>query len=132
MVKYYHMFDFYEKRKIRGLLYSKLTLGILLVLILLLGRSVYERYQVAQQMEVKRLETTAELNELEQRAAVLEGKVEYLEKDRGKEEELRGRFDAAKEGEQVVIIVDEEENTNQLPLDPEENRSWFDVFLFWR
>lgn len=126
------MFDFYEKRKIRGLLYSKLTLGILLVLILLLGRSVYERYQVAQQMEVKRLETTAELNELEQRAAVLEGKVEYLEKDRGKEEELRGRFDAAKEGEQVVIIVDEEENTNQLPLDPEENRSWFDVFLFWR
>lgn len=132
MVKYYHMFDFYEKRKIRGLLYSKLTLGILLVLILLLGRSVYERYQVAQQMEEKRLETTAELNELEQRAAVLEGKVEYLEKDRGKEEELRGRFDAAKEGEQVVIIVDEEENTNQLPLDPEENRSWFDVFLFWR
>lgn len=126
------MFDFYEKRKIRGLLYSKLTLGILLVLILLLGRSVYERYQVAQQMEEKRLETTAELNELEQRAAVLEGKVEYLEKDRGKEEELRGRFDAAKEGEQVVIIVDEEENTNQLPLDPEENRSWFDVFLFWR
>ncbi|NCN52534.1 hypothetical protein GW943_01865 [Candidatus Parcubacteria bacterium] len=131
------MFDFYEKRKIRGLLYSKVTIAILVILIFLLGKSVFERFTVAQEIDQKREEKTAELASLSERAATLEGKVEYLKKDRGKEEELRNRFDAAKEGEQVVIIVDNAEKKN---VDASQSNNsdtltaphWYNVFLFWR
>ncbi len=47
---------------------------------------------------------------------VLEAKVQYLENDRGIEEELRNRFDVAKEGEQVVILLDRKDKKKEEDL----------------
>lgn len=126
------MFDFYEKRKIKSLLYSKATLIVLAILIVLLARSVYERYQVAEGIEDKREAKVTELAELNERAKSLEEKVSYLENERGMEEEFRGRFDVAKEGEQVVIIVDKDSEKIGSTSGATEDGSWFDIFLFWR
>lgn len=108
------MFDFHEKRKIKSIIYSKVSIGILLILSIPLSISVFERFSVEREMAGKREAKEAELESLKERAAVLKSKVEHLENDRGIEEELRSRFDVAKEGEQVVIILDDETDVKDL------------------
>lgn len=130
------MFDFHEKRKIRSILYSKVTVLFLVLLTGLLSFSVYNRFTVAEDMKVKLEAKRAELEELQTRATLLESKVEYLENERGLEEELRSRFDVVKEGEQVIILVDTEEKSQKSESDASvsnettENKakSFFDLF----
>jgi hypothetical protein len=80
----------------------------------------------------------ASLEELKGRASVLESKVEYLENERGIEEELRNRFDVAKEGEQVIILLDADRGEKKVPPpatrvpqnDKEMKKSFSDFFNF--
>ena len=54
--------------------------------------------------------------------------MEYLSGERGIEEEIRKHFDVAKEGEQVVIIVDKEEEELTPTELIEEVKPWYQ---FW-
>ena len=134
------MLDFEERRKIRNLLFSKLTLLLLLILIFFTARAAYERFTVERQVQRKSQDKQEELEALKERATVLESRVERLKDERGVEEELRNRFDVAKEGEQVVIILDNGEETetdlDELSIPPgtdteEEESSFFDMFKWW-
>ena len=128
------MLDFHEKRKIRGLVYSRVSIGVILILAILLSFSVYERFVVEREMKEKMLEKESELEHLKGRAALLEEKVDHLQNERGIEEELRSRFDVAKDGEQVVIIVDDEEEDlfeNFATKTQEEQKSVWQMLKFW-
>ncbi len=133
------MFDFHEKRKIRSIVYSKPVVAVLVIITVVLSFSVYHRYTVAEEMKHKLNVREDELHELEQRATVLESKVQYLRDERGIEEELRNRFDVVKEGEQVIILVDEpqggEGKREILPLEGKaphaEDDSFLETFKFW-
>ncbi len=130
------MFDFHEKRKIRAVLYSKPVFGILLIATIALSTSVYDRYVVARDMEAKLIEKQKELERIEERSKVLEEKVTYLKNDRGVEEEIRNRFDVAREGEKVVIILDgEDEQATSAEMATEvevPDEGFFTKMLFWR
>jgi cell division protein FtsB len=129
------MFDFHEKRKIRRIVYSKPMIGAIFLCTLMLSFSVYDRYVVSKEMKMKLDERYAELEELEMRAQALESKVQYLTDERGVEEELRNRFDVAKEGEQVVILVDSKRGANATatvaapPVEEPKKRFWH-IFKF--
>lgn len=133
------MFDFHEKRKIRSFMYSKVTIFVLFGVAILLSLSVYDRYEVAREMEGKLEAKQAELDALRERAAALESKVKYLDDDRGLEEELRNRFDVVREGEQTVILIDSREGNGkekskevgmqQQATEPEE--SFLEKLKFW-
>jgi cell division protein FtsB len=136
------MFDFHEKRKIRSVLYSRITIFMMFAVAMFLSISVYNRYKVAAEMGEKLESKQAELEALQARAGTLREKVEYLEDERGIEEELRNRFDVVKEGEQTVILIDsretEEREKKAVPgvmLPPPtadvDGRSFFDFFRFW-
>jgi cell division protein FtsB len=101
------MFDFYEKRRLKGLLFSKITAGIVFALALFLCVSAYDRYVAEKETRDKRLERAAELAKVKQKTAALEARVEYMESERGIEEAIRQQFDMAMPGEEVVVIVDE-------------------------
>lgn len=100
------MFDFHEKRRIQRILFSKPVIILLVSAGVFLSFSVYDRYVVSVEMQKKLDERRAELEKLEMRAEALNAKVEYLEDERGVEEELRSRFDVAKEGEEVIILLE--------------------------
>ena len=51
-------------------------------------------------------ETRKEISALEKRNAELTADIASLESDSGKESEIRKRFDVAKPGEKILIIVD--------------------------
>lgn len=134
------MFDFHEKRKIRRIIFSKTVIGVLFALTILLSFSVFERYIIAREMQKKLDDKYAELNALTLRAQTLEKKVTYLSDERGVEEELRSRFDVAKEGEQVVILIDPKQSRKATTsANYEDNQtdtytvkqSFFSRFKFW-
>lgn len=135
------MFDFHEKRKIRTILYSRPVVFVIMIVTILLSFSVYNRYSVAKDMEQKLEAKKQELRELEERARHIESKVEYLADERGVEEELRNRFDAIREGEQVVILLDDKGDgkkeieeigpTDAVDTDESFMRSVIGVFKFW-
>lgn len=128
------MFDFHQKRKIRTLVNSPYTQGIILALALAVGWSAYVRYDIAMEMAERREEAEQQAAVLEARKDALEEKVEYLSGERGIEAEMRRQFDVALEGEQVVVIVEEESSGPEvMPLststDSVEETKWYQ---FWR
>ncbi|HEX4799491.1 MAG TPA: septum formation initiator family protein [Candidatus Paceibacterota bacterium] len=112
------MFDFHEKRKLRRILFGKPFIFFLFFVSILLTVSVYHRFVASRDMRERLDVRKAELVELEMRAEALQAKVNHLSDERGVEEELRSRFDVAKEGEQVVILIDERDNRTQATNSP--------------
>lgn len=125
------MFDFHQKRKLKAAFESRVTWTILLVLSGLMIVSAYDRYQIARDMAERRLGVEAEKERLVERKAELEADVLYLSNERGIEAEMRRQFDVAREGEQVVIIVDDETvatTSTALPTSTPSERPWY---RFW-
>lgn len=124
------MLDFYQRRKIKGVLLTPVTRVVLLILVSLLAYSAYTRYEIATQMEERRNAAEAEVMELEKQKRLLEEKVEYLSTERGIEAELRRQFDVTLPGEEVVVIMDDEVSDIQ-PLgttSSEKKKAWY---KFW-
>lgn len=79
----------------------------LLFLCVITAHSAYGRYAIARDMAERRLVAEREVAELEARRADLQEQVQYITSERGIEAEMRRQFDIAREGERVVIILDE-------------------------
>jgi cell division protein FtsB len=102
------MFDFHQKRKLRSILNSPITQGVLLFLVFMAGWSAYVRFDIAMEMRERRIQEELQATALEARKETLEKQVEYLSSERGIEAEMRRQFDVALPGEKVVVIVNEE------------------------
>ena len=113
------MASFGKKRRITDYLYSRPVLVILGILVVFLSVAVYARFTVEREMAQRKHETEQKKAQLMERKNQLEQRVEYLSGERGIEEEIRKHFDVAKEGEQVIIIVGEEEKVEPVvPIEP--------------
>jgi len=127
------MLNFYQKRSWRTILYSPIALTFLVMISLYLAFVTYNRYVIEREMSSRQLDAENELKTLEQRRDTLQKKVDYLSNDRGIEAEMRRNFDVAREGEKVVIILDDEIATNNIePLSsitPTTTRPWY---KFWQ
>ena len=122
--------DFHEKRKIKRLLYSKPTLIILALLVIWLSFNVFGMYKKERDTRLRRIEQREVLDELEGREESLREEIERLSTERGIEEEVRSKFEVGKEGEEVVIIVDnpDDEDVNKKEIEKtflQKIFSWF-------
>ena len=129
------MFDFHQKRRLRSVLNAPLFQAGLGIIVLLVVLSAYKRFDIAMEMQERREQAGAATAELERRKEDLEAEVQYLSNERGMEAEIRRQFDVALPGEQVVVIVeDEDEGPEVLPLasttdEVEVKKRWYQ---FWR
>lgn len=123
------MFNFHQKRKIRRFLYSPLTLVPLAIVVFFLWSSVWNVYTKERETRVKREMKTAELHLLKTSTASLEAEIERLSNERGKEEEIRSKFEVARENEHVVVIVDPKSDEDIPEL--KEKVSLWRKFLDW-
>jgi len=101
--------DHRDKVKIRRLIYSRITLLILaLVFVAILKGSinVYKKQKLSRDTLRK---ADSELLELRERQEFLNEEIDSLNTKDGVEATLRERFGVAKEGEGVIILLDEEE-----------------------
>ncbi|MBI1975850.1 MAG: hypothetical protein HYS59_02545 [Candidatus Vogelbacteria bacterium] len=90
----------------RRLLY-RLALVFLIGVAVLLIRSVWNIYEKQAVANNSRLAAVRRLRELEDRKVELENALLRLSTERGVEGELRSKFPVAKNGEDVVVILDE-------------------------
>lgn len=104
------MFDFHEKRRFRNVFYAKTTLLFLCVVILVLVYAAFGAYQKETETHKRWKERATVLDELRGREAALQAELERLDTDKGIESEIRNKFDVAKDGEQVIVIVDDGED----------------------
>ncbi len=116
-----------SNRKVRIIVEKAGTL-LLLVLLVILGRSVwnsYSDYRIAKQ-EYKQAE--GDLNIISERRDGLESDIKRLSTDRGLEEEIRTKFQVAKEDEEVVVIVDKDVANTQKSVEPS---LWLRIMSFF-
>ena len=120
---------FGQKNSFKTYIYSRPVVGILSVIAVLLFLSVYERFGVERDMSNRRITSETELGRLQERKVQLEDRVQYLEGERGIEEEIRKNFDVAQEGEQVIILVGEESSADVVSEEVVVSYPWYQ---FWR
>lgn len=107
------MLDFQQKRKLRAFIYNKITLSIFFVVVLILLFSTFNVWR--KKVESQKLTEASELkvSELEARKVFIDDQIVKLNTEEGVEEEIRSKFSVAKEGEKVVVVVNDntEDNT---------------------
>ncbi len=105
--------DYQQKRKLRKLIYSRAALFLLLILICILAKANFEIYKKHENSFNNLKETKKELNNLKERQSMLSFEISKLETEEGIEEEIRSKFDVAKPGETVVVIVEDASSTEK-------------------
>lgn len=126
------MREFNQKRRIRKFFFSKTVLFVLIIVCVLVGKAVfnmYEKNSIAEQALSVKMQ---EIEELKAKESNLNSKMSSLDTNRGIEEEVRGKFSVAKEGEQVFIVTDNPSSTVS-SQNKDNPRGFFDSFfdLFW-
>ena len=97
---------FQEKKKFHQIVYSRPTLVLLAVLLVVALNSTWKMYEKASLAREQKNRLENELESLKARELDLQAKIANLKTERGLEEEIRGRFSVAKNGESVVVVVD--------------------------
>jgi cell division protein FtsB len=125
----------YLKRKqtIRGRLYGKTVKIILVIILLVLIRPTWNIYKKSRESEANLKRAEQELNSLEQRKNELSKNLESIKSEEGRDEEIRGKLGVAKEGETVVVIVEDKKEPEPVvvPVKPSAlSQAWSRV-LSW-
>ncbi|MDO8604448.1 MAG: septum formation initiator family protein [bacterium] len=107
------MIPFQERKKIRKILYSKISLALLFIVLFFVARGAWRIHQKAQIARSERDIAARSLLELQSRTAELKLSLEHLKSEQGVEEEVRQKYTVARPGEEVVIVVDETDKKSE-------------------
>lgn len=108
--------DFQQKRRINSIIYSKVSILILLIIFLY---SIYATFLVYKKKSDSRKELgkiEKEYNDLRLKDSSVSNQIESLKTDIGMEKEIRQKFGVAREDETLVMIVDDKK-ANQVQSD---------------
>lgn len=94
-----------QKRKIKQIVYSWWTVSILLFLAFLFTTNAWDGYKKYSESHRNVAGLAERLESIKNREGELQAKISYLNSERGLEEEIRDKFNVAKEGEEVIVIV---------------------------
>ena len=111
------MVDFQQKKKIRKIIYSRITIVVLFVVIIFLAKAVYDIF-VKERMSSESVSMIEkDYNSLKERQNMLKSEISKLNTKDGIEEEIREKYSVAKQGETVVVIVDSTSSTSSGKID---------------
>jgi len=123
------MFEYKEKKKIRQAFHSRYFLALSIVFVVLLSRGAYGVYQKSEESREKLETAKRELSSLEKREERLLANISRLQTDRGIEEEIRGKFRVAKEGEEMIILLDGKEEKTEVK---KVEKRWWEKWMWWK
>ena len=126
------MREFQERRRIKKLLHSRYAIAVLVIIFILVSRglwNVYVKYEKSRDLMAR---TETDVTALQDREASLQRSIDVLSTPEGKEKEALDRFGAVKEGEHIIVLVDDSA-TNSKELPPADDGWWsrfFNLFGF--
>jgi cell division protein FtsB len=106
------MRNFQEKKNKRKLMHSKPVLIILSILVLLFIYNVIKLANKAADTKRNREIAENKIIELQKQKEDLTKQIEKLNTEKGIEEDIREKFGLGKEGEGMIVIVDDESKNN--------------------
>ncbi|MEK7569255.1 MAG: septum formation initiator family protein [Patescibacteria group bacterium] len=101
------MIPFQERKKLRKILYSKVSLAVLLVILFAVGQGLWRIQEKVSVARAERDLAARSFADLQSRTEELQASLARLKSDSGIEEEVRQKFTVARPGEEVVVVVDE-------------------------
>ena len=109
-----YMREFQEKRRLHKLLYSKPSIALLLLILCISAGAtwgIYDKYsETKKNTEIANLK----LQELSKQENELQAEITHLASSQGVEDEIRGKFGFSKNGEGVIVLVDEQSSTENM------------------
>ena len=121
------MLDFKKRNKSLWYFYSKIFIFILSIMVIFLGNASWNAYQKYKIAKKNRDDSVMELNKLKEREEKLKKDIELLNTRSGVEALLRKRFNVAKEGEGVIVIIDEQSDEKEVSEDSSKASSLWNV-----
>jgi cell division protein FtsB len=91
---------------------------VLVLFVIWGGVAVIRAYAKQREAVVNRNTSIRELKEVKEKQAELSANIENLSTERGLEAEVRNRYRVAKPGEQLVIVVDNKEGSEDVTKKP--------------
>jgi gas vesicle protein len=122
------MYNFQQRKKIRKMLTSRWAFGLLAFITVLLVRGAWGVHLKMKESEEALRKVHENLSTSIEREAQLSKSIESLKTPEGVEREIRGKFNVAKNGEEVIMIVDAKQNEQSVES---ETPSWADRFAVW-
>ena len=114
-------------KKKERVLYKKLLIIFFLVLVIVLVRAVMSGFSALEQAEKKQTEQATEFAELDTRIEYLENRIEYLDTQEGLEQELLETFPIKRTGEQVTILIEQDEVTGGF-IEVVDEKPWWKIW----
>ena len=99
-----------SKNKIKRIIYSWPVLILLLLVILLVGKSVWGVYRSEEISSKNKQSSEERYEELTNKSDLVASEIEMLKTDKGVEMEIRDKFRVVKEGEQLAIIINSDKD----------------------
>jgi cell division protein FtsB len=128
-----HFMSYIEKPKLKKKnIYNKFTAILLSIITLILGASVVSVFEKYQDSGNKVNISKSQYEVLKQREQYLKLEMEKLSTLEGKEEAIRNKYRAVKEGEEVIVIIDQ--NKSRINLDDNslnKKTNFLDIIKSW-
>lgn len=102
------MKEYEHKKRWRKLVYSPVTLLVLLMFVFLMSKGVYGMYQKYHLAKESLDEENARLEQLESQHSKLQKDLRLLDTEDGEESVIRDRFRVVKPGEELVVVIEED------------------------
>jgi len=106
------MIDFQQKRQFKKIMYSKVSFVIVFILVIFLAKANYNIYQKSKLSSDNYAGVKRDYDGLKARKEMLESEINRLKTDNGIEEEIRSKFNVAKPGETVVVVINNSTSTD--------------------
>ena len=120
------MQNFQEKNKFKNFMRSKPVLFLLTIVVILFIWNIVSLFGKLQETYKNKKIEQQKISDLENRKVKLSSDIDKLGTDKGKEEMIRENFGMVKEGEGVIVVVDDK---NQQDIsNQKENKGFFSFF----
>lgn len=97
------------------------------VLVIILIRAVMGGFSALEQAEKKQTDQAAEFAELDTRIEYLEDRIDFLDTQEGREQELLETFPIKRAGEQVTILIEQDQSPTGF-IEVTDEKPWW---KFW-
>ena len=126
------MIPFQERKKIRKIVYSKVTLFVLTGVLFVVSVGAWRVHQKALVAMTERDISARALADSESRMKELQISLARLNSNQGMEEEVRQKYTVALPGEEVVVVVDENAKKSENGEVPVSNGWWQKILSFFK
>lgn len=126
------MREFKQRQKIKSRIYSKYTIALLVAILILLLNGTWGIFRKMNESKVKLEASQDKYESVKKRHEALDSQIKHLGTETGLEEEIRTRYNLSREGENVIVLVDNESNVDDSDANKDKNSFWSKMSSWFR